>query len=128
MTRSNGISADVARSGRIHFVQDATKDPEHTPMGSDIRSFLSIPLKLGSLVIGVLSVQAYSVKRFDELSVLFAEQVALLLSQYIALIGQFREPWQEYSKSERYLLTVSLRRSAKESVRDISGQPSRKHQ
>jgi PAS domain S-box-containing protein len=61
-----GITVAVARSGRLLYVPDVTKDNRFfATQGFEIRSELAVPLKVGDRIIGVLNVESDRPDAFD---------------------------------------------------------------
>ena len=53
-----GIVGRVMRTGDPQFVPDVTADPEYRAASPDVRSEISIPLRAGDTIIGVLNVES----------------------------------------------------------------------
>jgi sigma-B regulation protein RsbU (phosphoserine phosphatase) len=69
-----GMVGHVAATGRMHYAPDVTLDPYYVSCELDTRSEVSLPLKVGGEVIGVLSVGDKQINAFssDQLQVLRA--------------------------------------------------------
>lgn len=55
-----GITARVARSGRVVRVDDVTRDPDYVPLyaGSPVRSEIAVPLRMAGRVLGVVNLES----------------------------------------------------------------------
>ncbi len=82
-----GIIGTVAQSGEMLMVNDTTADPHYIQLDvlPETRSELAMPLKFGTLVLGVLDVQSDQTNAFGERDVFIlqtlADQVALAIRE-----------------------------------------------
>jgi signal transduction histidine kinase len=61
-----GISGAVARSGRTEIVPDVTRDPRYVCVEPSTRSQVTIPIRFGGEVIGVVDVESPNVNAFTK--------------------------------------------------------------
>jgi diguanylate cyclase (GGDEF)-like protein len=53
-----GVVGRVMRSGKAELVADVTQDPEYRAASPDVRSEVSVPLRAGDTIIGVLNIES----------------------------------------------------------------------
>jgi diguanylate cyclase (GGDEF)-like protein len=53
-----GVVGRVMRTGEAELVRDVTQDPEYRPASPNVRSEVSVPLRAGDTVIGVLNIES----------------------------------------------------------------------
>ncbi|MFL5684823.1 MAG: diguanylate cyclase [Chloroflexota bacterium] len=53
-----GVVGRVMRTGKTQFVPDVTADPEYRAASPDVRSEVSVPLRSGDTIIGVLNIES----------------------------------------------------------------------
>ena len=81
-----GILAWVTRAGIAQIVPDVSKDPRYMPGPGmeSVRSELSVPIRVGGDIVGVLDVQSTVINGFDEIDMatmtVMAEQVGIALA------------------------------------------------
>ncbi len=79
-----GLIAKAVRSGQVFNVPDVSKSEDYISNWSAARSELTIPLKIGSGVIGAIDLQSKELNAFnasdEHLMTIFAERAALALS------------------------------------------------
>lgn len=61
-----GITVRVVRKGRPIFVRDVKRDKTYVQGGEGIRSELSVPIKAGTKILGVLNVESKQIAAFTE--------------------------------------------------------------
>jgi len=62
-----GITGRTARTGQSQLVKDVTQDPDFYPAhDKETRSELSVPIKIGGEIIGVINVEHPDLNAFDE--------------------------------------------------------------
>jgi CheY-like chemotaxis protein len=77
----SGISGHVAATGRSYVCTDAETDPRYLPGLADARSSLTVPLRVGDKVVGVMDVESMRAHAFTESDRRFAE----LFARYVGL-------------------------------------------
>ena len=80
-TEHNGICGYVAATGRSYICPDVRNDPRYLTGLKDARSTLTVPLRLQDRIVGVLNVEADTVRRFGEEDRQFAE----IFANYVAM-------------------------------------------
>jgi len=76
-----GITGHVAVTGESYVCKDTRADPLFLPGLEEARSSLTVPLRLGDRIIGVLDVESDEAAAFDEEDRLFAE----MFTRYVTL-------------------------------------------
>ena len=71
-----GITAKAARTKRTVLVPDVTKDSTYIKLLPEIRSELSVPIKIGRKVLGVLNIESKKLNAFDKQDVELLEVLA----------------------------------------------------
>jgi PAS domain S-box-containing protein len=75
-----GLVPEAARTGKLVYAPDVTRDPRYVPNAAQTRSELVVPLRTGKGVIGVLDLQSIDLDAFSErdqrIIVAFAERAA----------------------------------------------------
>lgn len=61
-----GILGRTIRTGEPQFVEDVTEDKEYLPAHRGTRSEFTMPIKIGDTVVGVINVEYFYLKTFDE--------------------------------------------------------------
>ncbi len=109
-----GIAGWVAQHGKSINVEDTRQDNRHFKnvdriTGLELRSNLSVPLKVKDRIIGVLQVMDSSANRFDETHINLLETLALSAAISIENARLYREAQQEIAERKR--VEKSLRES-----------------
>jgi phosphoserine phosphatase RsbU/P len=71
-----GIVGRVAATGQMHYAPDVRLDPYYVACEPTTRSEVSIPLRIGGQVIGVVSVDHFEINAFSENQLLVLEALA----------------------------------------------------
>jgi PAS domain S-box-containing protein len=78
-----GITGLVARTGKPYIVKDVKKEHRYVPLDKNTKSEVTVPLKVGNKIIGVINVESYKRDTFDEddvrLLTLIANQAAIAI-------------------------------------------------
>jgi CheY-like chemotaxis protein len=77
----NGITGYVVSTGRSYICNDPDSDPRYLPGLPDVKSTLTVPLRIYDNIIGALNVESATEKAFAEED----RQVAEIFSRYIAI-------------------------------------------
>jgi PAS domain S-box-containing protein len=95
-----GLIAYVARTGKLAYLPDVTKDERYLKVASNTRSQLAIPLHLGEEIIGVLTIESVRFDDFSERDIFllssFADKAAGIVyqSQLFNLVSQGKAEWE----------------------------------
>ncbi len=103
-----GITWKVINSGKIINVEDAQKDPDIGPAGSNLghHSILGIPIFLEERVIGVIWFLSYKERKFNEREVYLLSTLGNQIAVAIARAKQTKE-LEERNKRLSILSTIS---------------------
>lgn len=107
---SIGIIPHVARTGQTLLVNDVSKEPLYFPsryFSQKVKSELTVPLRFGDDVLGVLDIQSDRVNHFTQSDLDLFESLASGIAQSIRNASLFR--------------TEKWRRRVADSFRDIAG-------
>jgi len=80
-TEGNGICGYVAATGRSYICSDVRADGRYLPGLGEARSCLTVPLRLGDKIVGVLNLESRRLGAFGEEDRQFAE----IFANYVAL-------------------------------------------
>ena len=94
-----GIAGRAVRTGLTQQVDNVTKDPDYIALRNNINSQLSVPLKIGQNVIGVLSIEHPEIAAFSPAEI---KNVELLTSQ-AAVALQNAQRYEELDKMYKTL-------------------------
>jgi signal transduction histidine kinase/ActR/RegA family two-component response regulator len=103
----DGIVGWVAQTGESLYVPDVSKDARYIPILPEVRSEAAFPLKVRDRVIGVLDIESYTLRGFDEedLKVLssFASQVSISIEN-AQLFTNLRQTLQELKQAQNQVI------------------------
>lgn len=78
-----GMLGNVAETGKAILCNDVTREPSYIPAIAETMSELSVPIKSGKKLMGVLDVESFSKNTFDEQDVAVLETIADQLANAI---------------------------------------------
>lgn len=82
---AEGIVSYVARTGKLTYLPDVTKDERYIAVIPNTRSQLTIPLRVGEEIIGVLNIESAHLEAFSERELIiltsFADKAAAVIQQ-----------------------------------------------
>lgn len=95
-----GIVGYVAFAGQTQNIEDVTKDPRYLPLRENIgvQSQLSVPIKIGEKVIGVLSIEHAMLSAFNSEDVISVELLAAQASLAIQNARRYSELQKMYHR------------------------------
>ncbi len=104
---AEGITGSVAATGTPALVPDVTHDRRYVSLSIDVRtrSELSVPIRLGGAIIGVLDAQSVVMDAFDEVDVFTLQTIA---DQLATAIGNARLYEQAARRAERLALAARI--------------------
>jgi len=103
-----GMVGKAAESGKTILCNDVTKEPTYIPAIKETKSELSVPIKSGKVVMGVLDVENFAKDTFDEQDVAVLETVTDLLATAINNTKLYEETKR---KAHRLELTDQINRA-----------------
>ena len=93
-----GITVKAVRTGRTIVVPDVTKEPTYIKSLPEIRSELSVPIKIGKKVLGVLNIESKKLNAFDKQDV---ELIEVLAAHAAVAINGLKEKEKAKKKSKQ---------------------------
>lgn len=108
-----GMIGHAAASGKTHWSGDVNNDPEYIRKGEETtKSELSVPIKSGDTVIGVLDIQSNHLNAFNESDVAAMETLSTQIATAIENARLYEEAQREIT--ERKCVEEKLNLSLKE--------------
>jgi len=87
----DGITGYVAATGKTYYSRDVLKDKHYIKGISNVKSEVSIPLKIGNKIIGVLDVESKEYDGFDEWEIELLSSIAAQIANAIEKLRLYEE-------------------------------------